>query len=166
VNPYLVLGLENQIGYLHLKGSAIANPPPLGIGDTVMSTTIGDWYDAYTARIGAPDGHLMFYAKAGGVTTRIKSGVIDTVAPTTLNTTTTKTITGWAAGGGLEYAIDMHWSVKAEYLFLGLPPNMTNCGPQFIAVPRVPVIGPLATCSVTHTPGVQTITLGLNYRFR
>ena len=39
--------------------------------------------------------------------------------PDTINTTTTKTTTGWAAGGGVEYGIDMHWSVKAEYLVLG-----------------------------------------------
>ena len=116
-------------------------------------------------RIGAVDGHVMFYAKAGGVTTRITTGVVDVVPPTTINTTTTKTLTGWAGGLGLEYGIDTHWSVKAEYLALGISSNTTNCGPQFIAVPGVPVIGPLATCSITHIPSIQTITLGVNYRF-
>jgi hypothetical protein len=55
----------------------------------------------------------------------------------------------------------MHWSVKAEYLVLGVPRNVTNCGPA------LPVGGGAAVpvCSVTHTPAIQTVTLGLNYRF-
>jgi outer membrane immunogenic protein len=157
---WTLIGFENIAGYIHLKGSIVANPPPLGVGDTVMTTKVGNWYDAYTVRLGAVADHAMFYVKGGGVSARFSTGVVDNVPPTTLNTTTSKTITGWAAGGGVEYGIDNHWSVKAEYLVLGLPQNQTNCGPQFIGA-----IGPIATCSVTHVPNVQTVTLGLNYRF-
>ena len=67
--PYTLLGLENNIGYLHLKGSITVNPPGVGNGfnDTVATTKLGDWYDAFTARVGAVDGHAMFYVKGGGV---------------------------------------------------------------------------------------------------
>jgi len=156
--PYTLLGLENNIGYLHLKGSITQDP--LTLNDTVASTKIGDWYDAYTARIGAVDGHAMFYVKGGGVTAKYTTGVVDTFPPAVINTTTSKTLSGWAAGGGLEYGIDMHWSVKAEYLVLGLARNVTNCGTSFVAG-----VSFGSFCSVTHTPDVQTITLGLNYRF-
>ena len=57
----------------------------------------------------------------------MQTGVVDNVCPTTINTTTTKTVTGWAAGGGVEYGIDTHWSVKAEYLLLGVQRNIQTC---------------------------------------
>jgi outer membrane immunogenic protein len=161
--PFTLLGLENQIGYIHLKGSFLMNPPQVGIDDTVATTKIGDWYDAFTARVGAVDGHAMFYVKGGGVWTKYTTGVVDTVpAGETINTTTNKDLAGWAAGGGIEYGIDMHWSVKAEYMVLGLARNVTNCGTAFVGA------GPAnvgTECSVTHTPDVQLITVGLNYRF-
>jgi outer membrane immunogenic protein len=161
--PYTLIGLENDFGYLHLKGSAIQNPPPFGRVDTVASTKIGDWYDAYTARIGAVDGHAMFYVKGGGVSVKYASGVVDSnAAGTTINATTSKTLTGWTAGGGIEYGIDLHWSVKAEYSVLGIARNVTSCGTAFLFG-----VTPLATlCTTTHSPDVQLITVGLNYRFR
>jgi outer membrane immunogenic protein len=166
--PYTLLGLENDFGYLHLKGSALMDPLAPFFGAEVATTKLGDWYDAYTARVGAVDGHGMFYLKGGGATAKYATGVVFTPSaippPVTLNTTTTKTLSGWAAGGGVEYGIDMHWSVRAEYLVLGLARNVTNCGTEFVGGVPLPVPGP--SCSVTHTPDVQTITVGLNYRFR
>ena len=73
---------------------------------------MGNWYDALTARLGAVDGHAMFYLKGGAAAVREQTGVVDNGLPVTINTTTTKTQTGFAAGGGIEYGIDMHWSVK------------------------------------------------------
>jgi opacity protein-like surface antigen len=108
----------------------------------------------------------MFYVKGGGVVTKYTTGVVDTnPIGLTINTTTNKTLSGWAAGAGVEYGIDMHWSVKAEYTVLGLARNVTNCGTAFAG--GVPLAPPLTTeCSVTHTPDVQMVTVGLNYRFR
>jgi len=163
--PYTLLGLENDFGYLHLRGRATLDPPGVGDGlnDTVATTRLGNWYDAATARIGAVDGHAMFYLKGGGAWVKYQTGVVDSnpIGGLTINTTTNKTLAGYAAGGGVEYGIDMHWSVKAEYLVLGVPKNVTNCGPT------VPVGGGpgVVECSVTHTPAIQTVTLGLNYRF-
>jgi outer membrane immunogenic protein len=164
--PYTLLGLENDFGYLHLKGSNLV-APGFPLGTEVATTKLGDWYDAYTARVGAVEGHAMFYVKAGGVTTKYATGVVFTptpgvFGPVSLNTTTNKTLSGWAAGGGVEYGIDMHWSVRAEYLVLGLARNVTNCGTAFVSGVAFPG-GPF--CSVTHTPDVQTITVGLDYRF-
>jgi outer membrane immunogenic protein len=164
--PYTLLGLENDFGYLHLKGSTDINAAffPI-IGSEIATTKLGDWYDAYTARVGAVDGHAMFYVKGGGVTAKYTTGVVFFPTPIAaglaINTTTNKTLSGWAAGGGVEYGIDMHWSVRAEYLVLGLARNVTNCGTAIS-----PVLGAIpGFCSVTHTPDVQTITVGLNYRF-
>jgi outer membrane immunogenic protein len=165
--PYTLLGLENDFGYLHLKGSTNINTVTPVAGAEIATAKLGDWYDAYTARIGAVDGHAMFYLKGGGATVKYSTGVVFFPGPafagSTLNTTTNKTLSGWAAGGGVEYGIDMHWSVRAEYLVLGVARNVTSCG-AFV-VGGVPVGGAAPFCAVTHTPDVQTITVGLNYRF-
>jgi outer membrane immunogenic protein len=163
--PYTLLGLENDIGYLHLKGSIVMDPAFVAVGAQaeVATTKLGNWYDAFTARVGAVDGHAMFYVKGGGVVVRDTTGVTLSPGPAVLNTTTTKTLDGWAAGGGIEYGIDMHWSVRAEYLVLGVARNVTSCGTGITAGG---VVVPGSFCAVTHTPDVQTITVGLNYRFR
>lgn len=101
----------------------------------------------------------MFYLKGGAAAVKYSSGVVDNGLPVTINTTTSKTLTGYAAGGGVEYGIDMHWSVKAEYLFLGVQRNVNSCA-QVGGFPAGTI-----DCTTTHTPGIQTITLGLNYRF-
>ena len=160
--PYTLLGLENDFGYLHLKGSILMNPAIAGAIPETATTKLGDWYDAYTARVGAVEGHAMLYVKGGGVAVRYTTGVV--LSPSvlaTLNTTTTKTLNGWTAGGGIEYGIDMHWSVRAEYLVLGVARNVTDCGTATLFGAVVPG----SFCGVTHTPDVQTITVGLNYRF-
>ena len=167
-NPYTLIGLENDLGYVHLKGSTNINLSPVTaiLGAEIATTKLGDWYDAFTARIGAVDGHAMFYLKGGGAVARYTTGVVflpsALAAGTTINTTISKTLLGWAAGGGIEYGIDTHWSIRGEYLVLGLSRDVTNCGTALLNGAVFPG-GPF--CSVTHTPGVQTVTVGLNYRF-
>src|SRR5580704_9602705 len=41
--PYTLLGLENNYGYMNIKGSIVQNPPPIGNGDTTASAKLGDW---------------------------------------------------------------------------------------------------------------------------
>ena len=124
-NQYLLLGLENKTGYLHLNGSIVMNP--FGNGDTTASTRVGDWYDALTARVGYVSGQFVFFGEGGGVWTRVRTGVVDTTPPVTINTTTTKNAAGFAAGAGLEYAVNQNWSFKAEYLFLGITGSTNGC---------------------------------------
>jgi outer membrane immunogenic protein len=157
--PFTLIGIENNYGWLDLKGSITQNPPPIGNGDTTAFTKMGNWYDALTARVGAVDGHAMFYLKGGAAAVREQTGVVDNGLPVTINTTTAKTQTGFAAGGGVEYGIDSHWSVKGEYLFLGVQRNVNSCA-QVGGFPAGTI-----DCTTTHTPGIQTITVGLNYRF-
>jgi outer membrane immunogenic protein len=159
VNPYLLLGLENKFGYLHLKGSYIQNPPPIGNSDTTASTTVGNWYDALTARIGMVSGQMMLFVEGGGAWTRVKAGVVDTTAPVTINTVTTKNAAGFAAGAGVEYALNKNWSLKAEYLFLGLSGTINQCA-QVGGFPAGTI-----DCTRSHYAGVQTIDFGVNFHW-
>jgi outer membrane immunogenic protein len=154
-----VLGLENEIGYLHLRGSVVMNAPPIGNGDTTASTTVGNWYDAYTVRAGYAWNQFLLYAKAGGVSAAYSTGIVDTIGPTTINTTTNKVLNGWAAGGGLEYGMTKNWSLKAEYLHLGLGATVNHCA-QVGGFPPGTI-----DCSSTKTNGVNTFKIGANYHF-
>jgi outer membrane immunogenic protein len=154
-----VFGLENEIGYLHLQGSAVMNPPGIGNSDTTASTRLGNWYDAYTVRAGYAWDQVLLYAKVGGVSAGYSSGVVDTVGPTTIDTTTTKVRTGWAAGAGVEYAMTRSWSLKAEYLYLALGATVNGCA-QVGGFPPGTI-----DCVFTKTNGINTFKVGANYHF-
>jgi outer membrane immunogenic protein len=63
--------------------------------------------------------------------------------------------TGWTAGGGAEWMFAPHWSVFAEYNFMGFGTQsaaFTACGP--------------AGCDVLSAKAnIQDALVGLNYKF-
>ncbi|MFT3986404.1 outer membrane protein [Aestuariivirga sp.] len=56
---------------------------------------------------------------------------------------------GYAVGGGIEYAFDSQWSMKAEYLYVGLGKKKLH-GDDVVTL---------------ATPSFQTVRFGLNYKF-
>jgi outer membrane immunogenic protein len=74
-----------------------------------------------------------------------------------------KTLTGWALGGGMEYALTTSWSVKAEYLHYDLG-SMTFATTPLAS--RVPV-GPFTTINIAPTANFRgdIVRVGLNYKF-
>lgn len=156
VSPYVVVGLENKLGYFHVHASASLNDP--GFPQISAFTTYGDWYDAYMARIGAVVGRAMLFFEGGGATARIQTGYIDTVTPVTLSITSDKTETSWAFGGGLQYALDDHWSLEGEVLALGLRGTIAGCGIASNAT------GPW--CNQTKIGNVAVVDFGVDYAFK
>ena len=85
--------------------------------------------------------------------------------PATTNQTTgtsSEIVTGWVAGGGLEWAVADHWIVRGEYLFTQFSHESSFTTPSFNANCGVP-----NACSFTLSPNatVQMVRLGLNYKF-
>ena len=68
-----------------------------------------------------------------------------------------KTETGWTAGGGVEFGINKHWSLKAEYLYYDLGKQ------SFIGNP-VPANPPFQL-SYTSETKAHTFNTGVNFRF-
>jgi outer membrane immunogenic protein len=67
---------------------------------------------------------------------------------------------GWVVGGGIEYAFDMHWSIKAEYLYL-------DYGTSAVTVLNTGPLGPAPLGTVTlSTRWTDNVARGgINYRF-
>ena len=136
----VVFGLEGDIG----GGTSVSN----NVTRTTAGTDEipGGTYSAngwgtpgvigtVRARIGYAFGPALVYATGGGVFAGSSSGgtisytPIGGTSPTaTFSGGGSGTRTGWTLGGGLEYKVTQHWSVKAEDLFanfgnLGSPPS-------------------------------------------
>lgn len=165
-----VVGVESETGYLRLRGSAqflnAAGVPVAGTsGDTSANARIGDWYSAFTLRIGHAWDRTLLFGKVGGAVARVRTGVVDSCVTAvlcgggTIDTTKSETIFGLAAGAGIEYALWDRWSVKAEYLFLGINKHVTHSGTIG------PAPGGATDFSVTEVPNVHTVKFGLNYRW-
>lgn len=72
--------------------------------------------------------------------------------------TKTRIVTGWTAGGGLEYLLSQHWTLKAEYLFVSLASDDFN----------MPISAAPGTSSYTARVATETFHVtraGVNYKF-
>lgn len=156
-----VFGLEAEGGYLSLRGSR-ADPVSPGL-DTVSRTQFGDWYAVLAGRLGFAFDRTLIYVKGGGAYVDVRSQVIDNCAvglcgPATVNATGGTDEFTWAAGGGLEFALNYNWSIKAEYLYIDTSSSYNSCGPVALA-------GGRTFCWRHDVPGLHTAKFGINYRF-
>jgi opacity protein-like surface antigen len=69
--------------------------------------------------------------------------------------------TGWVAGAGLEYAVTDHWSIKGEYLHVGVPNKTFASGTPspFLVVPV------FVNYNHTITNEIDIGRFGINYKF-
>lgn len=177
----LVTGLEGEFGYQHLSGSGLlpyiggapCGSAPTSPCNTTMSTRIGDSYGVLAARLGVTSNalhagwsdHVLLYAKVGAAVSGAATSESIAAAPPTYPLPSTlagsSTVWGVAAGGGVEWALNHHWSLKAEYEFLGFNKSVSGC-----AVLPYGVNGAGGTwCTQTSIGGVQTGKVGVNFHF-
>jgi len=160
-----VVGIEGEGGYMRLSGSVIdPYSADLRGGDTRDSTRIGDWYASVAGRVGYAWDRVLVYGKGGVGFANINSTVIDTCntgacGPGLLTATHSSNQAFWVAGGGVEYAFNPGWSIKGEYLFLGIDKTYAVCGPGAASAAGS------TFCSSHNIEGIHTFKVGLNYRF-
>ncbi|MBK5956964.1 hypothetical protein CCR97_01855 [Rhodoplanes elegans] len=163
VGSPFVLGIEGEVGYLSLSGSAF-DPTRTAALPIVSNTKIGDWYGMITGRLGYSFGQALVYAKGGVAFVDVESGIAGTVlagpgvlASGSFAGSTSDTVATWTVGGGIEWAFDMNWSIKAEYMYIGLNETQTLCGSGVVLA--------TSTCFSHEFDGIHTAKVGLNYRF-
>lgn len=170
-NKWLVLGIETDFqgsdiegserrtGFLDFDGD-IANDNP----DTFLEAHERmQWFGSTRGRIGiSPWCRLLIYATGG-----VAYGNVDYSASTNFDNGTTypvkftETNVGWTVGGGIEYGIGHHWTVKAEYLYYDLGSTDRTQNQLFLGVPQGP---PFFVHYNFETTG-NIVRGGLNFKF-
>ncbi len=159
----LLVGVEGELGYVHSRGSA-ADPKSPNL-DTVASARVGDWYGVLAGRLGWTGlPNWLIYIKGGAVWTERHAETVDAcfVFPcgaATVDARGSSTKTGWTVGGGAEWMFAPHWSVKAEYLYLGIQESIEACGPGGANAAG------LTFCWKHDLGSIHTAKLGVNYHF-
>lgn len=123
-----------------------------------------NWLGTVRGRLGwTPIDHLLIYGTGGlafGQSQAAFTVVAPTAGPALFAFSSTSANVGWAAGGGIEYALPANWSnwsVKVEYLYYDLGRTTSNIFYQY--APNSSAV----TGSIRHNGNI--VRAGLNYRF-
>jgi outer membrane immunogenic protein len=116
----VVLGLEGELGWLGAQNttSYFALPDTFG-------TTRSAFYASLRPRAGITFGNALVYGTAGVIFADFRGRVFTGpgAGVQLLGPTTTKIQFGVIMGGGVEYAFNQNWSLKAEYLYYHFEPK-------------------------------------------
>jgi outer membrane immunogenic protein len=133
--------------------------PPGGVMTYTSSGTVtSNWLYTLRPRVGFANGNMLTYVTAGLAVTDLRfseSITLGTGAPI-LTGSTSNTVVGWTAGGGVEYALTWNWFIKAEYLYASFS-NQT--------APQVTGAFPSLTGTATANLNANILRAGFDYRF-
>ncbi|MBI3672977.1 MAG: porin family protein, partial [Rhizobiales bacterium] len=135
----IVLGIEGDWQFGSIRDSG-------GIPGWNNSDKISD-FGTLRGRVGFAADQALIYATGG-----LAFGSIDYKA--TNGTVLIKdkySDVGYTFGGGIEYAFDYSWSMKAEYMYVNLGSKRLRDS--------------VTSTSTKATPNFQTVRVGFNYRF-
>jgi outer membrane immunogenic protein len=144
----IVLGIESDIAARHLE----ANGSIVVLG--VLPVTITekqDWLGTVRGRLGYAMGSWLVYGTGGFAYGDLAHHVTETVAGVSVLAAGPAMREGWAAGGGVEWAINPRWSVGAEYIHVDLG--------------SVNVAGPLGISTTRFEDQSDIVRAKLNFRF-
>lgn len=190
-NRSLLLGIETDFQWSRIDGastSPVFNLAALGLFFTAPSSfNVSEkikWLGTVRGRLGwLPSDDLLVYATGGFAYGRITaSAVLNSVANTNLQAAVpplfgyvcvagpacfvgsgSRTATGWAAGGGIEYLFLRSWSLKAEYLYVNLE------GGSFpvvaVATSGVAGVAPASFTAAYSDLDLHFVRLGVNRKF-
>ena len=166
---WLVLGVETDFQGSDMEGIETSSPiidiagSSRGSGSFLAAHERTQWFGTARARIGfAPFCRLMVYATGG-----LAYGNVDYSANTNFDNGITypvafsQTKAGWTIGGGLEYALSHHWSVKVEYLYYDLGDEDRTQNQLFNGVPQ----GPPFFVHYHFETTANVVRGGLNFKF-
>jgi outer membrane immunogenic protein len=136
-----VVGVEGSWTSTSLGSSKTITTIPAG---TELLNTNPRWLASVTGRLGYAADSALFYVKGGGAWMNVE--YTEVIGGTQV---LTNTQTGFTAGAGFEYGFVEGWSGKIEYNFYGFGSTTSN----FVFTP------------ISVKSNVQTVTVGINYRF-
>jgi outer membrane immunogenic protein len=119
-----VLGWDSDFSFSDIKRSQTVVTAPGGIATTSFGEQKLDWLSTTRGRVGyLLTDNLLLYGTGGLANGRATANTFITQAGCPVGSCSagseSKTLWGWEAGGGLEYAMG-HWLLRAEYLHYDL----------------------------------------------
>jgi outer membrane immunogenic protein len=163
-----VLAIEGDFDAGSISGTqnSIAgspNSPALPTTNVVSAKERIDWLASMRARIGVLWGPGLLYFTGGGAWEGVNRDLVVSVFGDTAASNFSSTRSGFVIGGGYEWQVAQHWTVRGEYLFYDFGGNSTDN----LTLPDCNLTTPGA-CNVALTTGKNNISvgrIGINYKF-
>jgi outer membrane immunogenic protein len=130
----IVYGLEGDFDYSRSTPQFINGTATLTDGATsftVSQTLTTNYLATLRPRLGVAADKNLFYITGGTAFTKASytQTYVDAAVPVgTGAATTSKSLVGWTAGAGWEYAWSDHWILRFEYLFTSFPGSVSATG--------------------------------------
>jgi outer membrane immunogenic protein len=158
----LVYGLEGDVDYFHSNPRFTNNTTTLADGNTfaVSQSLTTNFLATVRPRIGIAADRNLAYITGGAAFTRVSytEGYVDTNAPPGAGTASaSRSLVGWTAGAGWEYALTDRWTVRAEYLYASFPTTS--------ALGTITGAGGANTLHGSSDLVVQLVRAGVNFKF-
>lgn len=112
------------------------------------------------------NGPALFYGTFGVAMTNLnyKEDFIDTFAKAHESASTSGLVTGWTAGGGVEFTLSGRWSMKIEYLYADFGSAIKTTSTNLTAF-TPPISFPTNVFSHQADLITHIFRTGVNYRF-
>jgi outer membrane immunogenic protein len=149
-----VVGIEGAGDWANIHGSS----DPFFDGKALFNART-DWIASATGRFGYAVNNWLFYAKGGAAWAGDKYSMTGTFDTVPFNYTGSETRNGWTIGAGIEWAFWQNWSARVEYTYYDFGTHSLNL---IDSGPVGELTGPDPS-SIKQR--IQTVTLGVNYRF-
>jgi outer membrane immunogenic protein len=166
----VVYGIETDIQYTNITGTASVGTAVSALFYPTILTTAQNklnWFGTLRPRLGITvEPSFLIYATGGLAYGHVASSAstLITAGATCANNlycsigSASQTRAGWTAGAGAEYALSVHWSVKAEYLYF-------NLGRETYNMPSTDPLAAGAGMQGTTAFHENLVRGGLNYKF-
>ncbi len=157
---WFVIGFEGDFDGTSSSAtkSLVVPSAPGGLGFSVQRKFESNWMASARLRAGVAYQRLLFYATGGGAFTDVNVHASDSYPPLGLSfpSSSSKTLAGWTAGFGAEWAVRDSISIGLEYRHSGFERETYGTGS----------FGPVLTTQSTNTaPSNNQITLRVNILF-
>jgi outer membrane immunogenic protein len=160
-----VYGLEGDVDYFRSNPQVINGTATLSDGATSFTVSQGlttNYLATLRPRVGVAADRNLFYITGGAAFTKASytQGYADAATPVGTGVATgSKSLVGWTAGAGWEYAMADHWTLRFEYLFTNFSTKVTGTGAITDA------LGGSNPLQGSANLVIQTARAGVNFKF-
>ena len=160
-----VLGIEGDFNAASISGTQNligGSPNTPGVTNAISATQRIDWLASIRPRVGVLWGPGLVYFTGGAAWEGVKRDQMISVFGDTAASSSSSTRTGFVIGGGYEWLVAQHWTVRAEYLFYDFGTTNTDT----LTPPDCNQNTP-GQCNIAFTNGKNNISvarIGINYK--